>query len=73
MPLTMAAGHNNTIGHRPKLLVLSTNSDLASSPLPVGTPLEHIKSDEQATRTRYPHAESWGSMGSGEALVGTKT
>ena len=42
MPLIMAAGHNNTIGHRPKLLILSTNSDLASSPLPVGTPLEHI-------------------------------
>jgi hypothetical protein len=42
MPLIMAAGHNNTIGHRPKLLILSTNSDLVSSPLPVGTPLEHI-------------------------------
>ena len=42
MPLIMAAGHDNTIGHRPKLLIQSTNSDLVSSPLPVGTPLEHI-------------------------------
>ena len=42
MPSIMATGHNNTIGHRPKLLILSTNSDLVSSPLPVGTPLEHI-------------------------------
>ena len=42
MPLIMAAGHNSTFGHRPKLSVLSTNSDLASSPLPVGTLLEHI-------------------------------
>ena len=31
------------------------------------------KSDEQVMKTRYPHAESWGSMGSGEAPTGTKT
>ena len=27
---------------RPQLVSISTTSDLASSPLPVGTPLEHI-------------------------------